>query len=413
MLSIDRIFGRFRGTIARGKQLIVVGDPRQMPPSDFFSSSVGEDEDESSEDELTGAKLDSILDAAKNCLRESWLCWHYRSRHQSLIAPANRFSYGDKLVLFPSSFDKIPTLGIRHTYLSNGSTTTGRVVNSKEAEAIVDRLVKIAREEVGKPVHERLSIGVVALNLAQQDCIQEILDARVANDVNIERSIQSLYDNLSEPLFIRNLENIQGDERDVILISYTYGPNTVGGTPAQRFGPLNMDGGERRFNVLITRAKCRMEVFASMRSDQIQIAGKKPGVQHFHYFLKYAESGMLMDPGTLTTRTTDSPFEDYVMNVLKQDGYQVEIQVGVAGYFIDLAVRDPKNPGRFILGIECDGASYHSSKAARDRDRLREQVLRDRGWKLYRIWSTDWFTNFEAAKEALLVHVARVCEGLS
>jgi very-short-patch-repair endonuclease len=401
------------GAIARGRQLIVVGDPKQMPPTDFFSTSMGEDEDEKTEDEPpSGAKLDSILDTASNCLPHSWLQWHYRSRHQSLIAPANRFSYGDKLILFPSASDRNPMLGVRHTFVNNATTTVGRVVNTREAGAIVDRLIQIARQEFAKPPADRLSVGVVAMNASQMDCIQELLDARVAADSKVEQAVACLYENQNEPLIIRNLENIQGDERDVILISYTYGPNTVGGTPTQRFGPLNFDGGERRFNVLITRSKCRMEVFSSMRSEQIQVTGKKAGVQHFHYFLKFAESGTLMDPGGVTQRTPDSPFEEHVMAVLKADGYQVEPQVGVAGYFIDAAVRDPRDPERFILGIECDGATYHSSKAARDRDRLREQVLRDRGWRLYRVWSTDWFTNYEAAKESLLVAVARTCEGM-
>jgi very-short-patch-repair endonuclease len=401
------------GAIARGAQLIVVGDPKQMPPTDFFSTSVGEDEEEKSEDEpLSGAKLDSILDTASNCLPQSWLQWHYRSRHQSLIAPANRFSYGDKLILFPSSHDRHPALGIRHTFIPNAVATTGRVVNTKEAAAVVDRLIQIAREEVVKPAAKRLSVGIVAMNMAQQECIQDMLDTRVAADAGIEQAVACLYENGNEPLIIRNLENIQGDERDIILISYTYGPNTAGGTPAQRFGPLIFEGGERRFNVLITRSKSRMEVFSSMRSDQILVTGKKAGVQHFHYFLKFAESGTLMDPGGVTQRTPDSPFEEHVMAVLKADGYQVEPQVGVAGYFVDLAVRDPRDPARFILGIECDGATYHSSRAARDRDRLREQVLRDRGWRLYRVWSTDWFTNYEAAKESLLVSVARTCEGM-
>jgi very-short-patch-repair endonuclease len=403
------------GAIARGRQLVVVGDPRQMPPSDFFSSSAGDDEEEKEgeEEEPSGAKLDSILETASNCLPHSWLQWHYRSRHQSLIAPANRFSYGDRLILFPSAHDTHPDMGVRHMFVRNGTTTAGRVVNAREATAVVDRLVQIALAEAAKPATRRFSVGVAAMNAPQQDCIQELLDSRRAVDARVDRAVAALEENLAEPLFIKNLENIQGDERDVILISYTYGPNTPGGTPAQRFGPINFEGGERRFNVLITRAKWRMEVFSSMRSDQILVTGKRLGVQHFHYFLKYAEGGKLVDPGAATHRATDSPFEDYVIAVLREDGYEVEPQVGVAGYFIDIAVRHPKDRTRYVLGIECDGASYHSSKAARDRDRLREQVLRDRGWTLYRIWSTDWFTNHDAAKEALIVTVARICEGIS
>lgn len=401
------------GAIARGSQLIVVGDPRQMPPSDFFYSSLSEeDEMPGDEDEFDGSKLDSILDSATGCLPQNWLRWHYRSRHQSLIAPANHFSYDDRLVLFPSSYDKHEELGIRYQFIPNAVVTTGRVINALEANAVVNRLIQLARNDYSKPESDRRSIGVVAMNSHQQEAIQELLDERRSKDPSIDRALVQLEMRRPEPLFIKNLENIQGDERDVILISCTYGPNVAGGTPTQRFGPINFDGGEKRFNVLITRSKLRMEIFSSIRSEQILITDKKAGVRHFHYFLRFAETGQLIEEGAVTNRGTDSPFEDYVMAILKEDGYLVEPQVGVAGYFIDLAIRDPRDPSRFILGIECDGAPYHSSKAARDRDRLREQVLKERGWRLYRIWSTDWFSNHAAAKEELLVTVARVCEGL-
>lgn len=399
------------GAIARGNHLVVVGDPRQMPPSDFFESTVAGDEDDESgeEGEVSGAKLDSILDTALGCLPHSWLEWHYRSLHQSLIAAANRFSYDDRLILFPSSYDKHPDLGVRHFFVADATTTTGRVINAKEAEAVVERVLRLALDEARKPAPQRYSVGVAAMNAPQAECIQDLLDSRRANDARIDRALADLEANANEPLFVKNLENIQGDERDIMLISYTYGPHTPAGTPAQRFGPLNTEGGERRFNVMITRAKRRMEVFASIRSEQILIAGKKRGVQDFHYFLKYAESGILPDAGNVSRRGTDSPFEDFVIAVLRSTGYEIEPQVGVAGYFIDIGVRDPQDRGRFALGVECDGATYHSSRAARDRDRLREQVLREREWRLYRIWSTDWFTNHEASKDALLAAVAKVC----
>jgi very-short-patch-repair endonuclease len=400
------------GAIARGKQLVVVGDPKQMPPSDFFASSAGDDDEARPEEEETsGVKLDSILDAAANCLPQSWLTWHYRSRHQSLIAAANRFSYNDRLILFPSAHDSHIEMGLRHTYVPEAVTTQGRVVNAKEAMAVVDRVIQLALGEARKPLKERRTVGVVAMNAAQHECIQSLLDEQRSARADVDRAIAALEEHPEEPLIVRNLENIQGDQRDIILISYTYGSNSPNGGVAQRFGPLNMDGGERRFNVLITRAKWRMEVFASLRSDQIQAEKRKPGVQHYHYFLKYAETGRLIDAGEVTGRGSDSPFEEYVAAALRGKGYAVEHQVGVAGYFVDLAVRHPADPNRFALGIECDGASYHSSKAARDRDRLREQVLADRGWKLYRLWSTDWFTNHDAAAESLLNAVAKACDG--
>ena len=212
-----------------------------------------------------------------------------------------------------------------------------------------------------------------------------------------------------EPFFVKNLENIQGDERDVMIISCTYGPHTPGGTPTQRFGPVNREGGERRFNVLITRAKWRMEVFSSIRSDQILVDGKRQGVRDLHLFLKYAESGVLADRGEATGKQSDSPFEIQVEAVLRRAGFETERQVGVAGYFIDLAVKHPHHSGLFALGIECDGMTYHSSRTARDRDRLREKVLMERGWKLHRIWSTDWFVNPQQAKARLIDAVKAAC----
>ena len=247
------------------------------------------------------------------------------------------------------------------------------------------------------------------MNIHQQECIQDLIDNLRRNDSRFDTALAALENETAEPLFIKNLENIQGDERDIMLISCTYGPNTPGGTPTQRFGPLNREGGERRFNVLITRAKWRMEVFASLKSQQIVTEGKKRGVLDFHLFLKYAETGRLQDPGEKTQRGHDSPFEAQVQAVLCAAGFQVSPQIGVAGYFIDLAVHHPADKGRFALGIECDGYTYHSSRAARDRDRLREQVLRDRGWKLHRIWSTDWFVNHQQARSNLIKAVIAAC----
>ena len=196
----------------------------------------------------------------------------------------------------------------------------------------------------------------------------------------------------TEPFFIKNLENVQGDERDVILISIGYGRNESGRV-AKEFGPVNRDGGERRLNVLITRAKLGMEVFSNFRADELELdASARHGVRALKHFLKYAETGELDIPRE-TGRTADSPFELEVMLALRERGYQLEPQVGTAGYFIDIGVKDPEYPGRYVLAIECDGASYHSARSARDRDRLRQGVLESLGWRFHRIWSTDWFRN--------------------
>lgn len=196
----------------------------------------------------------------------------------------------------------------------------------------------------------------------------------------------------SEPFFIKNLENVQGDERDVIFISVGYGPTVPGGKVPMRFGPLNNEGGERRLNVLISRAKQRCEVFSSITDEDIDPAfsASRKGIEAFRIFLRYARTGKL-DTAAVTGRDFDSIFEEQVAAALEARGYSVQRQVGLAGFYIDLAVTDPERPGRFLLGIECDGASYHSAQSARDRDRLRQQVLLDHGWNLHRIWSTDWF----------------------
>jgi very-short-patch-repair endonuclease len=402
------------GAIARGRQVVIVGDPKQMPPSSFFEQASSE-EDEYLEFEnelpiekpqvpvLKGHQQESVLKAAESCLPQVWLNWHYRSLHEGLIAPANALSYDRRLVLFPSSHISHAHLGVRHTYVQDGLATTGQVKNANEAAAVVNKLVEIAGE-FAQPAHRKQakvphSVGIIAMNIHQQETIKDLIDHRRAQEPSFDRNLAILEAHETEPFFVRNLENVQGDERDVIIVSTTYGPNTLGGTPTQRFFPINQDGGERRFNVLITRAKWRMEVFTSLRSTQM--TSPQVGVQHMRAFLEYCETGRLTTAGVQTDRWFDSPFEAHVHAVLESRGYPVTKQVGVAGYYIDLAIKDPVAPGRYVLGIECDGATYHSSRAARDRDRLREQVLAERGWKLHRIWSTEWFYNNAAVRKSL------------
>ncbi len=397
------------GAIARGKQLVVVGDQKQMPPSDFFMSALEEDESPDGDEDIDGGKSESILDASVASLFSFPLLWHYRSRQETLIAPANSFSYDNRLILFPHPHRSHPELGIRYVPCY-GTTTTGKVVNIAEAEKVANRVRELVQSEYAKPAKDRLTIGVVTMNMYQQECIMDLLQKMRDDDRRLDLLMTCLSSEQNEePLFVRNLENIQGDERDIMIISCTYGPHTLGGTPTQRFGPLNREGGERRFNVLITRAKCRMEIFSSIRSDQILVDGRRQGVRDFHLFLKYAESGVLADRGEVTGKQSDSPFETQVEAVLQRAGFQTERQVGVAGYFIDLGVKHPHHTGLFALGVECDGKTYHSSRAARDRDRLREKVLMERGWKLHRIWSTDWFVNPQQAKKRLIEAVNAAC----
>jgi very-short-patch-repair endonuclease len=383
------------GAILRGKQVIVVGDSKQMPPTSFFDRLTTESEDD--DEEVAAANvargLESILalmdarmppkSAGKRDLR-----WHYRSKHHSLIEPANAMSYDHRLFVFPDPVGPTETLGLRFHH--NPATVYGRGgsrQNPLEAQDVVKAVQQHARD------HPSQSLMVVAFSAAQQRAIQDELDRVTPLDPDLLGFITR---HPTERLDVKNLENVQGDERDVVFISVGYGKDDKG-FAAMSFGPLLMDGGERRLNVLITRARLRCEVFTNLTSADIRI-GESPsvGLKHLKSFLAYAETGQ-MDIPIPTGLEPQSPFEEVVLAGLQGLGYDVDTQVGSAGFFIDMAVRDPVMPATYLIGIECDGAQYHSSKTARDRDKLRQAVLEDRGWKIHRIWSTDWFNDPKGA----------------
>jgi very-short-patch-repair endonuclease len=367
------------GAILRGKQVIVVGDTRQMPPTDFFGREIEQDEDSSTGD------LESILSMfkAKGC-NERYLRWHYRSRHESLIAVSNAEFYESKLVVFPSSGANRDATGISLDCLPQALYDRGRTrTNKGEAEAVAKAVIEHA---LNTP---HMSLGVAAFSVAQRDLIEIEVELLRRKHPEAEAFFAK---HQHEPFFVKNLENIQGDERDTIFISIGYGRNESGKI-AKEFGPLNRDGGHRRLNVLITRAKMAMRIFCNFRGDELELdSSAKHGVRALKNLLKYAET-LELEVSTETGKAADSPFEDQVLAALSERGYQLEPQVGSAGYFIDMAVRDPDMPGRYVLAIECDGAAYHSSRSARDRDRLRQGVLEGLGWQFHRIWSTDWFRN--------------------
>jgi very-short-patch-repair endonuclease len=241
--------------------------------------------------------------------------------------------------------------------------------------------------------HPKETLGVVAMSAEQRLQIERAIETLAKDDAVFQEWLDK-DSTRNEALFIKNLENVQGDERDVIFVSMTYGPQEPGGKVFQRFGPINSDVGWRRLNVLFTRSKNRMHIFSSMGSDDI-VAGptSKRGVQALRNFLSFCETGVLYKTEQETGRGPDSDFEIAVMSALRDEGFECIPQVGVAGFFIDVAVVGPGNPGRYLMGIECDGASYHFAKSARDRDRLRQSVLENLGWNIRRIWSTDWFKN--------------------
>jgi len=375
------------GAVARCRQVVVVGDPKQLPPTAFFAKVTGNAPDDDGEDD--GAKvadIESILGLfSARGLPTRMLRWHYRSRHQSLIAVSNRQFYEDKLFIVPSPHTTEAGMGLRFHHVADGIFETGTTrTNPIEAKIIAQAIITHARNS------PELSLGVATFSAAQRRAIFDQVELlRRGLALEDEAFFQAHY---SEPFFIKNLENVQGDERDVIFISVGYGPSVAGGAPAMRFGPLGTEGGERRLNVLISRAKRRCEVFSSITDEQIDpdFASSRKGVFAFKLFLHFARTGRLAMSAS-TGRDHDSVFEEQVARALHARGYQVKRQVGIAGFFIDLAIADPDYPDRYVLGIECDGAPYHESRSARDRDRLRQSVLEDHGWAIHRIWSTDWF----------------------
>ncbi len=367
------------GALLRGRQMVVVGDAKQLPPTAFFDT-LNDVVDE--EEENVTADLESILGMCDaQGAPQKMLRWHYRSRHDSLIAVSNHEFYENRLVVFPSPGSR-HRMGLHfhhlpHTAYDRGVTRT----NPLEAEAVADAVMEHARR------YPRLSLGVVAFSSAQREAIEDILETRRKASPETEEFFKT---SREEPFFIKNLENVQGDERDVIFISIGYG-RTKEGYVSMSFGPLNNEGGEKRLNVLITRAKLRCEVFTNLTAADIDAArSARRGVMALKRFLHFAEHGRL-DVAAASGRPADSPFEEGVAAALERLGYTVRQQVGSQGFYLDLAIVDPNHPGRYLLGIECDGAAYHSARSARDRDRLRQQVLEGIGWQIHRIWSTDWF----------------------
>ncbi|HTE40515.1 MAG TPA: DUF4011 domain-containing protein [Steroidobacteraceae bacterium] len=390
------------GAIARGKQLVVVGDPKQLPPTNFFNRADEEDDSETESSEDAPIKdLESILDECLGAgLPTLRLEWHYRSRHESLIAFSNHRYYESRLVTFPSPVtqDMAVKLVVVPGIYDRGATRTNRA----EADAVVQEIVAHFQDESRRSS----TMGVVTFNQTQQRLIATLLDEQLAKSPELEEYIGA---HGPEKLFIKNLENVQGDERDFILFSITYGKDAAGRMP-MNFGPLNQEGGHRRLNVAITRARLGVTIFSSIRPEEIDLSRTRAaGVTDLKHYLEFAARGSraLIEQSMPTGREPESPFEMEVIRALRDKGWVVHPQVGCSGYRIDMAVVHPKEPGRYLLGIECDGASYHSLPTARDRDRLRQSVLEDLGWTLHRIWSTDWWCDPEREIQKLEVSLER------
>ena len=393
------------GAVARAKQIVVVGDDKQLPPTSFFDRFVEntyEDEDEDTPSAARAAEMESILKLAESRgLRQAMLEWHYRSRDPTLIRMSNIEFYENRLVLPPSPLERDESFGMTLTKVpgaySSRSRGEGRPgTNRVEAEHIADALVKHAEAQDTK----YRSVGVVAFSKAQSDMITEVLEMRRRTDSSLDALLR---EDKNENVFVKNIENVQGDERDVILVSLGYGPNEPNGRlSSMQFGPVNNDGGERRLNVLFSRARMRCEIFVSFDWREIDLTRTQAyGSRVLRKFLSFAETGKLeLGQGSNGT-DPDSPLEEDVAQVIEEIGYPVDHQVGSSGFRIDLGVRHPERPSQYILAVECDGATYHSALWARERDRLRQEVLEDQGWRFHRIWSTDWFYRRQREYERL------------
>ena len=389
------------GAIARGNQLIVVGDPKQLPPTSFFQRAHDEEPDE---DEIED--LESILDECLTArLHGIHLRWHYRSRHESLIAFSNRHYYDSGLYTFPTAAPAGDDLGVHFRLVKEGVYDRAKKrTNPAEARALVDDAVA----RLSRPDFRGKSLGIVTFSEAQKGAIEDLLEEERRNHPEIDPFFSADY---PEPVFVKNLENVQGDERDVIYFSIGYGPDEKGNV-SMNFGPVNRSGGERRLNVAVTRAKEASIIFSSITSSDIdlgRVSDNTLGPQHLKAYLEYAEKGadyLRRDLDDEADARAKDLFVQEVASVLRAAGYHVREHLGLSRYKIDLAVSRPESPDRYVVGIECDGPAYARAATARDRDILRQSVLGGLHWNILRVWSVHWFKSRAGAEETLLRSVA-------
>lgn len=378
------------GSIYRGKTIVVAGDDQQLPPTTFFQKGMIEDYDWDEISDKESEVFDSILDEFHGIgLPVKTLRWHYRSKHEGLISFSNHRFYEDTLITFPSAVARHETLGVKLVYVADGIYDRGgRRDNLREAKVVSDLVFEQLK------LYPKKTLGVVTFSMAQMEAVDEAILLRRKEQPEYERFFKE--DRL-EGFFVKNLENVQGDERDVMIFSVGYGRDQQG-QMSMNFGPLNKPGGERRLNVAVTRAREKVILVTSIKASDIDLnATSAEGVVTLCHYLDYAERGP--DALKLThpqTSEFELPLEEDVAGEIRRMGYNVIPQVGCSGNRIDIGVIDPTDPGRFILGVECDGSTYYSSYSARDRDRLREQVLKRLGWRAYRVWAPTWVARRES-----------------
>lgn len=386
-------------TLMRASQVVVAGDDRQLPPTSFFDTA-GTDEDEEEAASLV-AGFESVLDVLGAMLRPRTLTWHYRSEDERLIAFSNHSLYERMLITFPGTATDSP---LEHVLVRH---RPGVHVDTRSSDDEVSTVVDLMIEHAYNRPDETL--GVIAMGIYHANRIDAFLRDRLERERDPELDDFFSYQR-EERAFVKNLERVQGDERDAIILSIGY-TKRADGRLMYRFGPLNVEGGERRLNVAVTRARRRLTLVSGFsHTDMEQGRSSARGVELLRSYLKYAEAGGA-DLGDERREFSLNPFELDVKKRLEQAGLRVIPQYGASGYRIDFAVVHPDQPGELILAVEADGASYHSTPTARDRDRLRQQVLERRGWMFYRIWSTEWFRNHEAETEKVVKAVEAAVRG--
>ena len=384
------------GAIARGKALIVVGDRKQMPPTSFFMSTQVDEEEADIDD------MESILDDCITLsLCEHQLNWHYRSKHESLIAFSNSQYYGNNLLTFPSIDDhvaKVRLVPVDGVY-DKGHTRS----NSEESKAIVSEIIR----RLSDPELQKYSIGVVAFSRVQGDLIEDDL----TEELDKHPELKELAYNGKEPIFIKNLENVQGDERDVILFSIGYGADKFGKV-SMNFGPLNNTGGERRLNVAVSRARYEMIVYSTLKASQIDLKrSNAKGVEGLKGFLEFAETGNLPIAAGAVNKKETNVMVDQICDALAQKGYVTDAFVGRSNFKVDIAVATSDDPEKYILGILCDGRNYYETKTTRDREIVQPGVLRMLNWRVMRVYSIDWYENRDRALEQILQELKSVETG--
>lgn len=380
------------GAMLRGNQIIIAGDKKQLPPTKFFSTISEESEEYDNDDEpkfeelFTENDYESILDLASTFMHSSRLLWHYRSRHESLITFSNKNFYDNTLYTFPST-ENNENLGVQFEYVEGIYDQGGSSTNIIEARKVAQLVINHFKKSPNR------SLGVITFGTKQMDCINDMIEEIRISYPELDKYFDEEKEN---PFFVKNLENVQGDERDTIILSVCYGySDSARKKLSHNFGPINKAGGERRLNVAITRAKYQLIVVSSIKDGDIDLGRTSSiGARLLKEYLYFARVGKLPESLIVDRKKRfDSPLEEDIYNELIKLGYEVDTQVGCSGYRIDLAIKDPNQKGNYLMGIECDGATYHSSKSARDRDRLRQEVLEGLGWNIHRIWSQDWFKN--------------------